>query len=293
MIAFVALLTGISVWAFMHLTERGIWKIALRSRRTVQRSAGSYHIRFNYKDYSRFTMSFGDKLSSIAAAGAALYSIGYIFYQHPWVSAALAVLSLRYPEIRKRKLIEKQQKNLSRQFKLALYSLSSALGAGHSVENAFRETVKDLKQLYAEAKIDMISELEIINHKVENGISVEKAVEDLSRRAGIEDIENFSDVFQTCKRTGGDLIEVMRRTSNIIGEKMEVEQEISVMIAQKRFESKALSFLPVGIIAFVSFSSPDYMAPLYQGIGPAIMTGCLLLLAAAYWLNRRIMNIRV
>lgn len=287
LIIFIAFLTGISVWAIMYLSDRGIKGITLRIR-SNPRSAGA-----KYKDYSCFTMSFREKLNSIAASGAILYLIGYIFYQQPLVSAGLALFSFRYPEIRKRGLIEKQQRNLSLQFKQALYSLSSALGAGHSVENAFRETVKDLKQLYADATIDMISELEIINHKVENGISVEKAVEDLSQRAGIDDIDNFSDVFQTCKRTGGDLIEVMRRTSNIIGEKMEIEQDIAVMIAQKRFESRVLSFLPVGIIAFVSFSSPDYMAPLYQGLGIAVMTGCLLLLAAAHWFTRRIMDIRV
>src|SRR5690606_37534284 len=100
-------------------------------------------------------------------------------------------------------------------------------------------------------------------------------------------------VFATCKRTGGDLIDVLRKTSNMSGEKLEMEQEISVLVAQKRFEAKALSMIPFGIIAFLAWSSPDYMAPLYTGMGRVVMTVALLLWGVCFVLTRRIMDIRI
>ena len=74
--------------------------------------------------------------------------------------------------------------------------------------------------------------------------------------------------------TGGDLVEVVRRTSNIIGEKLDIQQEITVMIAQKKFESKAILVAPIFMISFMNVSSPDYMLPMYSGVG-FIMTTTL------------------
>ena len=48
---------------------------------------------------------------------------------------------------------------LSLHFKQALYALSSALAAGKSVENGFKESVEDLRMLNPEADTDLIGEL--------------------------------------------------------------------------------------------------------------------------------------
>jgi len=101
-------------------------------------------------------------------------------------------------------------------------------------------------------------------------------------------------VFSTCKRTGGDLVEVIRRTSNIISNKIETQQEIAVLISQKKLEAKILSIAPFAIVALISFSSKDYMEPLYQfGIGTVVMTISLIILVISYLLTKWIMNIKV
>jgi tight adherence protein B len=127
---------------------------------------------------------------------------------------------------------------------------------------------------------------------MENGEPVERAIADFSERSGIEEIAQFADVFVICKRTGGDLVEVIRRTANMIGDKLEMEQEIAVLVAQKRFEAKALSLIPFALVAFLAWSSPDYMAPLYGLAGNLLMTGALAVLAFCYWLSQSIMNIK-
>lgn len=242
----------------------------------------------NYEDYS---MTSADRWISGFAAGAVLFVLGFLFYKNVWICLTIAMFAIVYPKLRKVQLIRKRKEELRRQFKHALYSLSSALSAGKSVENAFRETANDLILLYPDHQTDMIRELNRINRRTENGEPIERSLLDLGRRSGIEDVMQFAESFAACKRTGGDLVEVMRRTSNLIGEKMDIEQDLSVMIAQKRFEAKALGFIPFVIVAFLAFSSPDYMQPLYEGAGHLIMTAALLILAASQWLARRIMNI--
>ncbi|MNN51498.1 hypothetical protein D3C81_1661350 [compost metagenome] len=136
-------------------------------------------------------------------------------------------------------------------------------------------------------------ELAIICARMDYGQPVEEALLDFSRRAALEDIDNFADVFTTCKRSGGDLVEVVRRTSNLIGEKLEISQEIGVMIAQKRFEAKAMLAAPILFLLFMQMTSPDYMLPLHQGVGLLISGLALLLYAVCAWLMLKIIDIRL
>jgi tight adherence protein B len=76
------------------------------------------------------------------------------------------------------------------------------------VENAFREAVLDLRMLDPEGGSDMICGAEYyLCTRMEYGQPVEEALHDFSKRAGMEDVERFADVFMVCKRTGGDLVE--------------------------------------------------------------------------------------
>lgn len=142
-----------------------------------------------------------------------------------------------------------------------------------------------------EGSSDMISELNIICARMEYGQPVEEALRNFSERAGMEDIERFADVFSVCKRTGGDLVEVVRRTSTIIGEKLDIQQDIAVSIAQKKFEAKALLISPLIMVMFMSLTAGEYMQPMYTGAGIAISTIALVALFLCYLWTTKIMDI--
>lgn len=231
----------------------------------------------------------------VFVAGVVLALIGYLFYQSIIMAIIFASLSLFIPKLYRPRKIQKRKDELSRQFQQALFSLSSSLVAGRSIENAFIEVVKDLYLIYPDPETLIIKELEQINKRVANREPIEVAIKEFSDRAEIEDITNFTDVFITCKRTGGDLVEVIRRTSNMISEKFEIQQEISVMVAQKKFESNAITLAPVVMVGFLSYTSAEYMKPLYSWaeLGPIVMTISLAIIIFSFWLCQRIMNIKV
>lgn len=246
-------------------------------------------------NYSIYIMSFKERLFALLLAGSILFTIGLIFYDSYLIAGLMVPLALFYPKFKAKGLMEKRKKELTVQFKQALYALSSTLSVGKSVENAFREIVADLKMLYPNPSTYIIQEIELINRKIENGETIETALKDFSERANIDDITNFTDVFVISKRTGGDLNETIRKTSNIIGDKIEIQQEIGVLLAQKKFESRILNISPFVIVALLSYSSPDYMEPLYQleQGGPIIMTFSLILLVIAVIISEFIMRIKV
>lgn len=243
------------------------------------------------QNYTVYELSLLQKVLAIIVGGLLLLGIGYLFYHHWVVSLLLMPAGAYAPRMLQKYLLKRRRDMLNLQFKQTLFSLSSSLSAGRSVENAFREAVQDLRMLDPEGSSDMITELNIICARMEYGQPVEEALRDFSERAGMEDIERFADVFSVCKRTGGDLVEVVRRTSTIIGEKLDIQQDIAVSIAQKKFEAKALLISPVLMVIFMSLTAGDYMQPMYTGAGIAISTLALGALFLCYLWTIKIMDI--
>ncbi|KGA96964.1 hypothetical protein AJ85_17560 [Alkalihalobacillus alcalophilus ATCC 27647 = CGMCC 1.3604] len=246
-------------------------------------------------DYSKYFLSKKEWIFYFLVAFTVLGLLGYLFYES-WIAVVIiGSLAFFFPKMRRKALQMNRKEKLNLQFKEAIASLSSSLAAGRSIENSFREVVGDLRLLYPDPNTHIIREFEIINRRIENGETIERAIQDFANRSDSEDILNFADVFITCKRTGGNLVEVIRRTSDVISEKVDIQQEVQVMMAQKKFESRILSVMPIALVAFLRYSSGEYMDPLYQweNLGPIIMTICLGLLLFSYWLSQRIMKIEV
>lgn len=243
-----------------------------------------------YGDYRLTKRQFA---AAALTGGAAVFMAAYLFYRSAPAALLLAAIGIAAPRLYRKFLLERRKLRLTQQFKEALYAIASSLAAGRSVENAFLAAQEDLKLLYPGPGTEILAEFEILAARMGYGEPLEFALADLSKRAEIEDIAQFADVFATCKRSGGDMVDVIRRTSQMIGEKLEVQQEISVMIAQKRFESRIMMAVPFVFLAFLSLAAPEYMKPLYSGAGYVLLTGALLALGLCYALMSKIMNIRL
>lgn len=263
--------------------------------KSIQNDTDSTSFSYELIDYRTYKYSKKEYLFLVVVMGVFLFFIGYLFYQSLILSILFSCLGFYLPKLYLPRKVQKRKDELSFQFQQALFSLSSSLVAGRSIENAFIEVVKDLYLIYPDKDTMIIKEFEHINKRVANREPIEVPLKLFSDRADIEDIRNFTDVFITCKRTGGDLVEVIRRTSNMISEKLEIKQEISVMVSQKKFESNIIAVIPFFIVGFLTYSSPDYMEPLYSwaNLGPIVMTISLAFILFAVWLCQKIMNIKV
>jgi tight adherence protein B len=243
--------------------------------------------------YDDYQLNRWEKWGAILVTGLLLFTAGYLFYQSMIVSLVLSLLGCCAPRFYAAHKRETRKEVLLNQFKQALYSLSTSLAAGKSVENAFRAALSDLLAMYSHSKADIVRELEMIVRRIDHGDTIEHAVLDFSRRTGLRDIVQFSEMFVTCRRTGGDLVDIVRRTSQTIGEKIEMQQEVSIMIARKKFEAKALGIIPPAIIGLLAFGSPEYMEPLYTGGGRMLMTAAFASFVGCFWVMGRMTDIRL
>ncbi len=125
-------------------------------------------------------------------------------------------------------------------------------------------------------------------------IPVEEALDDFAQRTQVEEVKNFSDVFSISKRAGANLVEVIKNTSNVIREKIEVKQEIENLIVGKKLEQKILSLTPFVMVYLIKSSSSGFLDPLfYTTAGRVVMTIALLLLLVGHLISKKIMNIEV
>ncbi len=85
---------------------------------------------------------------------------------------------------------------------------------------------------------------------------------------------------------------MIERTARNIAEKQEVIQEIDAILAAKKLEHRIMSLVPFGIIVYTWISFPGFADALYgNATGVIVMTICLGIYAAAFYLGERITEV--
>ncbi|MDF2542592.1 MAG: putative rane protein [Herbinix sp.] len=244
-------------------------------------------------DYQTYRLTKKDLLIYLLQGELMAVLIGILFYQHIIGILFLSPITYVYIKRKRKQCILDRKWQLNVEFRDGIISLLAALNAGYSIEHAFKEALEDLKLMYDEKSLIM-KEFAYLVNQINMNITVEKALNDFAARSGAEDIINFSEVFSTAKRTGGDIIHIIKTTCNNIGDKIEIKREIKTLITAKKFEADIMKLIPLGIVGYLLLSSPEFLEPLYHNIaGVIIMTillGCYLI---AYQMTEKIMEIEI
>lgn len=245
-------------------------------------------------DYANYTLSKKEKIRFLVAGYMILYAVIYLFYHSiifSFAGAAAVYLTIPFAE---KYLAEKRKSSLTIQFKDLLYSLSTSIATGRQVPEALAEASENLSLIYGEDG-PMVVELRYMNKRIhEHRESDIDLLLDFARRSHCEDISSFVQVYYTCRALGGNLEKVLKSTTEILLEKMNIEREIRMLTAQKKLEGRIISTMPLIVILFLNVFSPDYLAPLYTTIaGKMIMSLSLIGIGYAYRLMNRITDIEI
>ena len=240
------------------------------------------------QDMSRWTY-FQGLMSGIVLLGVA----AYLFYGNLLGIVGLLPYFLFYLKDWERKQIRKKKMEFRQQFKMAIQAISTALGVGYSAENALKEALSDLQLLYPkEARIH--KELRYMIRQMEMNLPLEQIFLEFAQRTEEEEVNTFATVFATARRSGGDLIDMIRNTVWQMSQKLEVKQEIETFMTAKRLEFQIMSIVPLVMIAYVKWAFPEFMHVLYGNVlGVCIMSVCLGVYLLAYEFGKRMLEIEV
>lgn len=230
---------------------------------------------------------------SAAEAAGLLLLIGYLFYDKALAGLIFFPYIFFYIIKSMGRYEQKRQEKLAAAFRDGMQAVVGALAAGYSVENAFRESLAELELLYGR-KSDIYAGFCKIVNKLNLNVNLEEAFADFAEESGVEEITAFAQVLAYAKHSGGNLIAIIRDTTDSVSEKIEVKREINTIISAKRLEQNIMNFVPMGIILYMRISSGEMFAKLYAGAaGIAIMSACLAVYCAAKMIADRIVDIKV
>jgi tight adherence protein B len=216
-----------------------------------------------------------EKIICLLKGIALLLAVGYLFYGKIIYGIFLMPYLYVYYGNSKKQYVRRVQDDKIRQFKDGMMALNSALSAGYSIENSFREALGELRVLYGR-QAHIVKGFEQIVHKLAMNGNVEEALKKFAEDMDVEDARYFAEVFCYAKRSGGDMTAIIRKTTENLNGKLEVKREISTLITGKRMEQKVMNIVPFAIILYIRMAAGEFIQALYGNTaGVLVMTGCL------------------
>lgn len=242
------------------------------------------------QDYRCYRFKGWEWAAAIAESAAVILIAAYFFYRSPWaILPLLPAGAAFFHKIRLGKG-EQEREELTEQFRECILAVSTLLGAGYSVENAFLECEQDMALMYGKDAL-ICGELRVVRRGLNINVSLEELLADFGERSGCEEVVQFAEVFAIAKRSGGNLAEIMQSSAELISRKSELKREIDTLLSGKRMELNIMKIMPFAILAYIGAANPGYFDILYAGLkGRLIMTGCLAAYSGAYLLGELVVR---
>ena len=230
-------------------------------------------------------------VAGVLACGLALGFVGYGIGCYELSSALIAVvpalvlaasplLVLRYQRTRR-------LREFNRHLPEAIDLMSRALRAGHSLTAAI-EIVGD------ESPEPVRTEFRAVYQQQNFGIPAREALVELAHRIPLPELNFVVTAILLQRETGGNLVEVLDRTTEVIRERLRIQGEVRIYTAQGRLTGWILSLLPVAMFFLLSLANRGYTRVLvedptgrklvYAGLGLMVLGGLAI---------RKIVNVKI
>ena len=261
----------------------------------------------NYKVYYMKPM---EKLAYFLLAFAVGAAVGYLFYGgigkdefgNPttltWIlniliPTAIGLIAGRlFVPMRVKSIIAKRRNNLRHQFRDMLEALTTSLGAGKNVNDAFFSVYEDMKVQY-DSETFILKELEIVIAGIHNNVALEEVLEDFGKRSNIDDIKSFANVFKISYRKGGNIKDVIRNTHSILSDKMEISEDIETLVTSTKMEQNMMLVMPIALISIIKMMSPEFAANFVTPTGIISTTISIIIFVVAYFIGSAVLEIKM
>lgn len=199
--------------------------------------------------------------------------------------AALAGMTLRVAQLRIKK--SRRLKKFNGTLPDAIELMARALRAGHAMGSAI--------EIVGQQSVEPVaSEFETVFRQQQLGIPFRDALIELAGRVPSKDLHFLITAILVQKETGGDLTEILDRTTHVIRERVRIEGEIRTYTAQGRLTGYILSAMPVIMLALINIVSPGYSHILfYDPLGQKLLYGGAALIILGGAIIRKIVAIKV
>lgn len=126
------------------------------------------------------------------------------------------------------------------------------------------------------------------------GIPFRDALLELGKRVPSKDLHFLITAILVQKETGGDLTQILDRTTNVIRERIRIEGEVRSYTAQGRLTGWILSAFPLVMLGLINLFSPGYTHVLFvDPLGLKLVYGGICLIIVGALIIRKIVDVKV
>ena len=169
----------------------------------------------------------------------------------------------------------------------ALGTMSNALRAGFSVNQAFESVVENGEKPISQ-------EFEVVLQQLRIGMSFEDALASMDRRVQSDDLTLVVTSMDIARKTGGNLTEIFDRISETIRGRMRIERRVRTLTAQGRMQGIIVSAMPFLLGIAMTALKPDMMIPFLTSLGGiGCIAATIVLVGIGWMIIRKIIKIDV
>lgn len=169
----------------------------------------------------------------------------------------------------------------------ALSTMSNALRAGFSINQAFESVVQSGQKPISQ-------EFDVMLQQMRVGMNFYDALQSLDKRVGSEDLTLVVTAIDIARRTGGNLTEIFDKIGRTIRERMRIERRVQTLTAQGRLQGIIVALMPAVLGIMMTVIKPDMMLPFFKSVHGMAAIGITLILITVGWLCiRKIIKIDV
>lgn len=178
-------------------------------------------------------------------------------------------------------------RTIQRQLPDALDLIARALKAGHAFSAALKMTSEEMADPIA-------TEFRIVHDEVNYGVSLGRALANLSDRVPLTDLRYFVVAVLIQRESGGNLTEILGNLSRLVRERLKLFARIRVLSSEGRLSAWVLGVMPFALAALMNIFNPSFMSVMWTDpIGIAITQYLLVMMAFGILVLVKIVKIRV
>jgi tight adherence protein B len=221
------------------------------------------------------------------AAGLMAFLVAYVFFPAVLLDVLVGGVGLMAPILYLKQRRARRLVVFNNGLPDAIDLIARALRAGHSLSSA-------IEILSEQSGGGVATEFNVVFRQQNFGLPLRDALLQMADRVPSKDLRFLVTAMLVQKETGGNLTEILDRTSHVIRGRIRIGGEVRVRTAQGRLTGTILSLLPVLMLVLTSLINPEYARILlHDPVGQKLLyVGAALILTGTFFI-RRIVDIQV
>ena len=173
------------------------------------------------------------------------------------------------------------------QFPESLEFISRSMRAGHAFSVS-------LEMIHREFQEPLAGEFRRTFEEHNLGLPLDVALQKLSKRIPLLDVQFFTSAVLLQKRTGGNLAEILDKLAYVIRERFKLRGRIRAVSAHGKMTATALSMIPIGVGVLMFYVNPDYARFfITDEYGNYMAAAAIALQLIGYGIMQKIVNIEI